>query len=116
MATLNLTINRGTTFGPVLITAKDGTGAVVPLAGYTAYAEARKSAGRSVVIDFSPVIEADDADGLITIPAIPYADTADIPPCSVPWDLILESPDGVRMTTPLIRGRVSINQIITQPA
>lgn len=115
MATLNLTINRGTTFGPVLITCKDASGVAVPLAGYTAYAEARKAAGRSVVIDFAPIIEDDDADGLITIPAIPYADTADIPPCSIPWDLILESPDGIRATDPILEGRVSINQIITQP-
>jgi hypothetical protein len=116
MATLNLTIKRGTTFGPVLITAKYGNGAVVPLAGYTAYAEARKGPGSAVVIDFAPVIEDDDADGLITIPAIPYADTADLPSCSIPWDLILEAPDGTRATEPLLEGRVSINQIITQPA
>ena len=116
MATLNLTIKRGTTFGPILITAKDGTGAVVPLAGYTAYAEARKGPGSAVVIDFAPVIAADDTDGLITIPAIPHAETKDIPSCAIPWDLILEAPDGTRATEPLLEGRVSINQLITQPA
>ena len=115
MATLNLTIKRGTTFGPILITAKDGTGAVVPLAGYTAYAEARKGPGSEVVIDFTPIIEADDADGLITIPAIPHATTKDIPSCSIPWDMILEAPDGTRATEPLLEGRVSINQLITPP-
>jgi hypothetical protein len=116
MATLNLTIKRGTTFGPILITAKNGAGAVVPLAGYTAYAEARKGPGGAVVIDFAPVIAADDADGLITIPAIAKEDTSDIPSCSILWDLILESPDGTRATEPLLEGRVSINQLITQPA
>lgn len=116
MATLNLTIKRGTTFGPILITCKDGAGAVVPLAGYIAYAEARKNPSSEVVIDFAPVIEADDADGLITIPAISYALTKDIPSCSIPWDLILESPDGTRATDPILEGRVSINQLITQPA
>ncbi len=115
MATLNLTIKRGTTFGPIIITAKDGTGAVVPLAGYTAYAAARKGPGSGVVIDFAPIIESDDADGLITIPAIPHATTKDIPSCSIPWDMILEAPDGTRATEPLLEGRVSINQLITQP-
>jgi hypothetical protein len=115
MPILNLTINRGTTFGPVLITAKDGAGAVVPLAGYTAYAEARKTANRDVVIDFAPVIAADDTAGLITIPAIAHDLTKDIPSCSIPWDLILEAPDGTRATEPIFEGRVSINQLITQP-
>ena len=116
MATLNLTIRRGTTFGPVLITCKDSAGAVVPLAGFTAFAEARKGVGSAVVIDFAPVIQSNDAAGLITIPAIAYADTDDLPSCSIPWDLILQDPQGVRTTEPILEGVVSINQIITQPA
>ena len=116
MAVLNLTIKRGTTFGPVLITCKDMNGAVVPLAGYSAFAEARKGPESTVIIDFAPVIEANDAAGLITIPAIPYSTTKDLSPCLVQWDLILQSADGTRATEPLFSGKVSINQLITQPA
>jgi hypothetical protein len=114
MDKLNLTIKRGTTFGPVLMTAKDELGAAVPLAGYVAYAEARKDPNSPVIIDFAPVIEADDAEGLITIPAILHTATDDLPSCSLQWDLIMQSPDGTRAR--LVAGRVSINQITTQPA
>jgi len=117
MANLNLTINRGTTFGPIRIfgySVVDGVRVYPPLAGYKAYAQTRKGPGGDIVIDFSPVIEDDDEDGLITLPAIPHELTKDIPSCSIPWDLILEAPDGTIATEPLVRGRVSINQTISR--
>jgi hypothetical protein len=110
----NFTINRGTTFGPILITATDNTGAVFPLAGYKAYAHVRKGLGGAITIDFAPVILPDDADGLITIPAIPFSITKDFDSGILPWDMILESPDGTRATDPILRGVVSISQLITQ--
>ena len=114
-ATLDLEISRGTTFGPVQLLCKDADGVAVPLAGYSAFAEARRSPAHSVVIDLAPVIEADDALGLITLPEIPYTLTDDIPAQICKWDIILQDPDGKRLA-PIIGGIISINMIITQPA
>jgi hypothetical protein len=119
MATLNLTINQHTTFGPIICHAKrkvDGVLVPAPLAGYRAYAEARKGNGSPVVIDFTPVIEPDDTEGIITLPEIPHEETKHLPPGSIPWSLILETPTGKRFRDPIFTGTVSINQITTQPA
>ena len=110
---LDLEISRGTSFGPVSITCLT-LGVATPLAGYSAYAEVRKSAGGSVILDLTPTIEADDAIGLITLPEIDHALTDDLPAMDAKWDLILEDPSGKRLP-PIIGGRVSINQPITQP-
>jgi len=116
MATLDLTITRYTTAGPWLITCKDANGAVVPLAGYSAFAEIRKDQNCPVIYDLAPVIEDDDAAGLVTIPAITPATSKGLPSIGAKWDLILQSPDGTRATEPLLSGRVAINLPITQPA
>lgn len=113
-ANLDLEISRGTNFGPVEITCK-ADGVVVPLAGYSAYAEVRKSAGGTVILDLAPVIEDEDAIGLITLPEVSHTLTDDIPAMDAKWDLILQDPSGKRLP-PIIGGRVSINQPITQPA
>jgi len=113
-ATLDLEISRGTNFGPVTIYCL-ADGVAVPLAGYSAYAEVRKSANGPVILDLAPVIEADDALGLITLPEIAFALTDPLPAMDAKWDLILEDPTGKRLPT-LVGGRVEINQPITQPA
>lgn len=113
-ANLDLEISRGTNFGPVTITCK-AAGVIVPLAGYTAYAEVRKSPGSAVILDLTPVIEDDDAIGLITLPEIDHALTDALPSMDAKWDLILEDGAGNRLP-PIIGGRVAINQPITQPA
>jgi hypothetical protein len=79
--TLDLAIKRGTTFGPGLITVKDtATGLPVPLAGYTAHAHARADENAALYLDLAPVIAADDAAGLITLPALTPAQTAALAP------------------------------------
>lgn len=112
--TLNLTISRGVTFGPVQISCKDANGAPVPLAGWKAYAEARKKPASARVIDFAPVIAADDAAGLVTIPQLGHSSTAALPPGVFNWDLILEDPDGIRYD-PTLAGSVTISAPITLP-
>ena len=112
-ATVDLEIERGTNFGPVVITCEN-EGIPVPLAGYSAFAHVRKGPGLALILDLAPVIESNDADGIITLPEIDNALTDDIPPMDAKWDLILEDADGKRLPT-IIRGRVSINQPITEP-
>lgn len=114
--TLDLAIKRGTTFGPGLLTVKDtATGLPVPLAGYTAYAHARTDENSALYLDLAPVIEPDDAAGLITLPALTPAQTAALAPFNGRWDLILEDAAGVRLTEPLLIGRFTVSKIITQP-
>ena len=103
----NIEIERGCDWGPKVILCKDGRGNVVPLAGWTAYAVARKDAASPVVLDFAPVISADDAEGKITFPAISHSATAALPEGVYGWDLVLQHPDGYRLPS-LLSGVVSI--------
>jgi hypothetical protein len=113
MENLNLEIIKGTTFGPLAITCKDGAGAPVPLAGWTAFAEVRKDEKSAVILDFAPVIALNDAAGLVTLPAIPWNTTDDLPVIHAQWDLILQDPTGRRLP-PFLGGRVTVSLPITQ--
>jgi hypothetical protein len=112
---LNLDITKGTSYGPVQISCTDALGAPVPLAGWKAFAEARKSVNGIVVLDFAPVIAADDAAGLVTFPALAYAATAALPAGSFGWDVILETPAGIRLE-PFLAGVLTVTPINTQKA
>lgn len=115
--TVNLAITAGVDFGPVVITCYDALGAVLPLAGWKAYSEARsRTRGKpdgAAIIDFAPVIASDDAAGVVTVPALTYAQTADLPAGTYYWDLVLENPSGVRLEPPVV-GSVVITRINTQ--
>lgn len=112
-STLNLEILKGTTFGPIQIICKDAAGVAVPLAGWSAFAEVRKDEKSSVVLDLTPVIAANDAAGLVTLPAIAWGTTDDLPVMVAQWDLILQDPTGRRLP-PFLGGRVTISLPITQ--
>ena len=112
---VNLTIKRGTTFGPYQILCKDANGAAVPLAGYSAKAEARKNNDSELALDLAPVIEADDAAGIITLPEIPWETTADIAENLLKWDLILIDPSGKKLP-PFVYGEITVETPITQTA
>lgn len=113
-ATLDLAITKGCDFGPVLITCKDALGAAVPLAGWKAYAHVRKRSGLPLVLDLAPVIAADDAAGLVTLPALDWQATAELPTGTYIWDLILEDPAGTRYEPPLA-GELRVAEVATQP-
>jgi len=112
---VNLTIKRGTTFGPYQILCKDANGAAVPLAGYSAKAEARKNNDSELALDLAPAIEADDAAGIITLPEIPWETTADIAENLLKWDLILIDPSGKKLP-PFVSGEITVETPITQTA
>ena len=112
---VNLTIKRGTTFGPYQILCKDANGAAVPLAGYSAKAEARKNNDSDLALDLTPVIEVDDSLGVITLPKIPWETTADISEDLLKWDLILIDPDGNKLP-PFVYGEITVETPITQTA
>jgi hypothetical protein len=86
----------------------------VPLAGWAAYAHVRRKPDGPLVLDLAPVIAADDAAGLVEIPHLPWATTTALAYGSYVWDLILETPAGVRIG-PLLAGSFNVVPINTQP-
>jgi hypothetical protein len=113
-AILNLTIVRGATFGPVEIIAKNDAGQIVPLAGWQAFAHARKSATSPVAINLAPVIVPNDTVGLITIPEISWEMTKTYDFQTLEWDLMLQTPQGKRLV-PRLGGTIQIVNASTQP-
>jgi hypothetical protein len=111
---VNLSIVRGTTFGPYQILAKDSNGAAVPLAGYSAEAQARESASGALVLDLAPVIDPADTLGVITLSKITATATAALENDLLKWDLILIDPTGDRIP-PFVYGEITITTPITQP-
>lgn len=110
---LDLTIEKGVTFGPIQIICKDADDVIVPLAGWSAFAEGRKFECGPIFINFAPIIEADDADGLITIPEVSWENTKLLHELTGRWDLILQDPTGRRLP-PSIAGELIITNIITK--
>ena len=113
LSILNLEIVKGTTFGPVLIYCKDADGDPVPLAGWSAFAEARKRKHLPVLLDLTPEIAVDDADGLVTIPEKAWEITAALPEVVAQWDLILQDPTG-RPLPPFVGGSLTITRSNTR--
>lgn len=111
-ATLNLTVHRGITLGPITFVFKDEDGAVVDLTGYTAHAEARKRLSGPVVIDFEPTVS-DATAGEVTIyrtDELTNAYAAGL----YRWDLVLENASGERLG-PFLAGEVTVATLNTQP-
>lgn len=111
--TLDLTITSGATWPGAELTCKDADGVVVPLAGWSAFAEVRKSPSGDVILDLAPLIASDDSAGLITIPAIAWTATDDLPHGGYRWDLILQDDHGVRYE-PTLEGTVTVRKTTTQ--
>jgi hypothetical protein len=114
-STPDITIRRGLTWRGMSLFCKDENGEPVPLAGWSAYSQIRKTADGPLVLDLAPTIAADDADGLITIPPVNPAATSQLPPGEHVYDVILEDPEGNRLDPPLITAKVTISRTITQP-
>ena len=106
-------LRRGINFGPVEITGTDGEGDPTALAGWKAYAQVRKASDGPLVLDLAPVIAADDADGLITLPEVLPAASRLLEAGSFIWDLILEDPWG-RLLEPVLGGKFVISSTVTQ--
>src|SRR4051812_39102797 len=110
-----LTVTKGITFGPIVITCKDDAGVAIPLTGYTPFAEVRESAdATAVILNLQPVIT-NAASGIVTIPTIPKETTRGMTAGVFHWDFILQKPTGERIG-PFVRGFFKIKGIITQPA
>lgn len=112
-ATVNLTLYRGTTFGPILIIAKDGDDNVVPLVGWTAHAQVRQTPQKPAILDLVPTIT-DEAGGETTIPGLTDEETKAIPvQGEFIWDFLLERPSG-EILGPFLSGAFSIKTATTR--
>lgn len=109
---LDLTLWRGATFGPVVVTCLDGAGAAVNLTGWSAFADVRVAAGKRKVLDLQPAILV-GTDGKVTIPGFTDEQTTGLPHGSFVWDLILEQPAGERLG-PILAGSFVIKTAVTR--
>lgn len=109
-----IAITRGVTYPGFSVLFKDKDGAVVPLAGWKAFAEIRKDPESSLTLDLTPHIAADDTAGLLVVPPISHAATDALPEGIYAWGLMLETPAGERLE-PSITGMVTIDTITPQP-
>lgn len=110
--TLNLTLWRGTTFGPVEVTCKNGADDVVDLTGWSAFAEVRVAVGKHIVLDLQPAILV-GTDGKVTLPGFTDEQTANMPHGDFVWDLVLERPTGERLG-PILAGSFTIKSAVTR--
>jgi len=113
-ATLDLTIRRGITFGPLVLTFNGESNADVDLNDWNVYAEARRiSPGQSTDnLDLEPEITSEEG-GQVTI-SFTDTETLALPYGTYEWDLVLEQPTGERIG-PFLAGKLTIEDIVTQP-
>ncbi len=112
-ANLDLTIYKGITFGPILITCNDSEGAPVDLTGYTAFATARPLApGWPGEINLVPTIT-DAAAGQLTI-TMTDDQTQALTTGKWGYDLVLQNPAGERLG-PYLAGTLHVHSLNTRP-
>lgn len=112
--TLNLTAYRGTTFGPVVITAYSDAAHTTTknLSGWIPLAQVRKKAGSPKIIDLVPILS-NAAAGEISIPAVTDEETLAWPHGDYVWDFLLERPTG-EVLGPFLAGTFTINSAVTR--
>lgn len=109
-ATLDLTAYRGTTFG-LVIKAQDSNHAIVPLTGWTAFAQVRPAPQKHVVLDLNPIIT-NASQGEVTI-SFTDEETALWAPGEFVWDFLLQRPTGEKLG-PFLAGTFSIKTAATR--
>lgn len=111
---LDLDLWKGSTFGPIIIYAREEDQVtVVPLTGWAAYAKVRQAATKPVILDLLPYIS-DGPNGQITVPQISDESTALLSQhgCFV-WDLLLERPSG-EILGPFLMGAFTIHTAVSR--
>jgi len=111
-ATLDLTIYRGATFGPILITFLDDSGVAINLTGWNVFSDARGTVIRPVAFSLGAVF-LNAVGGQVTLSKTDDQ-TNEIVSGDYGWDLFLENPAGERLG-PFISGQVSVLGVYTQP-
>jgi hypothetical protein len=100
------TIYRGTTFGPIVLTAKNN-GAAVDLTGYTLSSKAHRLTD-GVQINLAPTLS-DAANGVIHLMDFTDEQTAVLQDGDYEWDLVLTTGSG-QVLPPSIEGTFTIKE------
>ncbi len=106
-----LRIYRTCDFNAVFV-MQDDAGAAFDLTGWTVEAMMRDARNGELILDLAPTVT-DAAAGEITI-AISAEDTAELAVKSGVWDMILITPESLRLP-PTISDKCSITNPVTRP-
>lgn len=110
--TLNLTVYKGSTFGPIVITALDTNDDPVDLTGWFAHWKVRERPESPVIFDLQPTIT-DGPGGVITAPAITDEVTETMPRGRYVQDLLLERPGG-EVLGPFLTGSFTVQSSVSR--
>lgn len=108
-AELDLTIYKGTRFGPVQITCLDSGGEPVDLTGWIPYADASLGTGFPKAFTLAPYLAADPTTGVVEM-LFEDEETPNLPEGTFFWDLLLKNPDG-QILGPFVIGRVIVKPV-----
>ena len=111
-AALSLSITKGITFGPIVITCSDENSDPLDLTGWTAHAQARVKPGEALAFNVGPEIT-DIAGGEITL-AMTDEETAALTAGFYQWEFVLQNAGGERLG-PYLAGAATVTGINTQP-
>lgn len=109
---LNLTLWRGSTFGPVTFTCKDSQGNAVDLTGWVPLAQVRVAPIKPVMVDLAPTIP-NPVNGKVVI-YFTDEQTLTMPHGDFVWDFLLQNPSG-EILGPFLAGKFTIRTNVTQP-
>jgi hypothetical protein len=110
-ATKDITIERGATYQNTFALKNADDSSAFDLSGFTATAQARKSANSdSVVVEFDCDIPSPATDGVITI-SVDKGETLNLREGTYHWDLFID--DGTTATR-LLKGRVQVVPTVTR--
>lgn len=109
----DLIVYRGSTFGPVVLTAYNEDDVLVDLTGWTPFSKVRETRTGPIIYDLIPYIS-DGPGGEITIPAISDERTRSLPRGHYIYDLLLEQPGG-QILGPFLAGTFEITTAVARP-
>lgn len=109
---LNLIVYRGSTFGPVVLTAYDEDEVLVDLTGWLPFAKVRETRTGPVIYDLVPTIT-NGPGGEITIPSITDEASEVLPRGHYIWDLLLQQPGGQKLG-PFLAGSFEITSAVAR--
>ncbi len=110
--TLNITVNQGGTFGPLVLTLKDSDGNAVNLTGYTASAQYRKTYDSSEVLATFTCSIPSPTSGQITISLTDETTAALTAPAQGVWDLFITDASGASYR--ILAGTVTVLPRVTR--
>jgi hypothetical protein len=92
----------------------DANGDVFDLTDWSAESQIRATLDGDVVHEFTPEIT--DAAGGVLVLSMTAAESTDLTAGTYYWDLILITPEGDRLSPPVLAGQLTVREPVTRPA